>query len=53
MTQLTVKNLDYLGMIAAIIDELGIVDYVNQQLGEKDTTKIRAGLVVKAMILIR
>ncbi|GBE75940.1 hypothetical protein myaer87_31670 [Microcystis aeruginosa NIES-87] len=49
MTQLTVKNLDYLGMIAAIIDELGIVDYVNQQLGEKDTTKIRAGLVVKAI----
>jgi len=41
MTQLTVKNLDH----------LGIVDYINQQLGEKDTTKISAGLVVKAMIL--
>jgi len=26
MTQLTVKNLDHLGIIAAIIDELGIVD---------------------------
>jgi hypothetical protein len=51
MTQLTVKNLDHLGIIAAIIDELGIVDYINQQLGEKDTTKISAGLVVKAMIL--
>ncbi|WP_202861414.1 DUF4277 domain-containing protein [Microcystis aeruginosa] len=25
--------------------------YINQQLGEKDTTKISAGLVVKAMIL--
>ncbi|WP_420490218.1 DUF4277 domain-containing protein [Microcystis aeruginosa] len=51
MTQLTVKNLDHLGIIAAIIDELGIVDYINQQLGEKDTNKISAGLVVKAMIL--
>ncbi|ARI82856.1 Similarity [Microcystis aeruginosa PCC 9432] len=38
MTQLTVKNPDHLGIIAAIIDELGIVDYMNQQLGEKDTT---------------
>ncbi|MCZ8066113.1 MAG: DUF4277 domain-containing protein [Microcystis sp.] len=46
MTQLTVKNLDHLGMITAIIDQLGIVDYINQQLGEKDTTKINAGLVV-------
>ena len=51
MTQLTVKNLDHLGMIAAIIGELGIVDYINQQLGEKDTTKISASLVIKAMIL--
>ena len=51
MIQLTVKNLDHLGIIAAIVDELGIVDYINQQLGEKDTTKISAGLVVKAMIL--
>ena len=51
MTQLTVKNLDHLGIIAAIVDELGIVDYINQQLGEKDTTKISAGLVVKATIL--
>ncbi|MFN9672537.1 MAG: DUF4277 domain-containing protein [Microcystis wesenbergii TW10] len=40
MIQLTVKNLDHLGIIAAIVDELGIVDYINQQLGEKDTTKI-------------
>ncbi|WNF14985.1 DUF4277 domain-containing protein [Microcystis aeruginosa] len=29
MTQLTVKNLDHLGIIAAIIDELDIVDYSN------------------------
>ncbi|MDB9394446.1 DUF4277 domain-containing protein [Microcystis aeruginosa CS-573] len=40
MTQLTVKNLDHLGIIAAIIDELGIVDYMNQQLGETPPTHL-------------
>ena len=51
MSQLTVKNLDHLGIIAAIVDELGVVDYVNEQLGEDQKSKISAGLVVKAMIL--
>ena len=51
MTQLNVKNLDHLGIIAAIVDELGLVDYINEQLGENDRAKISAGLVVKAMIL--
>jgi len=32
MTKLSVKNLDHLGIIAAIVDELGIVDYINGQL---------------------
>ena len=35
MTKLSVKNLDHLGIIAAIVDELGIVDYINEQLQEK------------------
>ena len=51
MTKLSVKNLDHLGIIAAIVDELGIVDYINEQLQENDRAKISAGLVVKAMIL--
>ena len=51
MSKLTVKNLDHLGIIAAIIDELGIVDYINEQLKEDDRTKISAGIVVKAMII--
>jgi hypothetical protein len=33
MTKLNVKNLDHLGIIAAIVDELGLVDYINEQLG--------------------
>jgi len=51
MTQLSVKNLDHLGIIAAIVDELGVVDYINEQLEENDRAKISAGVVVKAMIL--
>ena len=51
MTQLNVKNLDHLGIIAAVVDELGLVDYINEQLQENDRAKISAGLVVKAMIL--
>ena len=51
MTKLSVKNLDHLGIIAAIVDELGIVDYINEQLQENDRAEISAGLVVKAMIL--
>ena len=38
-------------MKIAIVDELGIVDYLNQELGEDPKNKIKAGLVVKAMIL--
>ena len=45
MTKLNVKNLDHLGIIAAIVDELGIVDYINEQLRENDRDKISAGLV--------
>ena len=51
MTELIVKNLDHLGVIAATVDKLGVVDYINEQLGENDRSKISAGLVVKAMIL--
>jgi hypothetical protein len=36
-------------MKIAIVDELGIVDYLNQELGEDPKNKIKAGLVVKAM----
>ena len=46
-----IKNLDHLGLVAGIIDEIGIVEKINQLIGEKKTEKISAGQVVKAMIL--
>lgn len=46
-----IKNLDHLGLVAGIIDEIGIVEKINVLIGEKKTEKISAGKVVKAMIL--
>ena len=47
----SIKNLDHLGLVAGIIDEIGIVAKINELIGEKETEKVSAGQVVKAMIL--
>jgi transposase len=46
-----VKNLDHLGIIAGLIDEIGIVEIINEKLGIDKREKISSGQVVKAMIL--
>lgn len=51
MEKLSVQNLDHLGIIAGLVDELEIVEQVNQRLGEDPRERISAGLIVKAMIL--
>lgn len=48
---LQVKNLDHLGLVAGMIDEIGIVEQINQLLGQHETERVSAGQVVKAMIL--
>jgi transposase len=48
---LIVQNLDHLGIIAGLVDELEIVEQVNQHLGEDCRERISPGVVVKAMIL--
>lgn len=45
------QNLDHLGIIAGLVDELEIVEQINQQLGEDPREQISPGVVVKAMIL--
>jgi len=45
-----IKNLDHLGLVAGIIDEIGIVDQINGLIEEKKTEKVSAGKVVKVMI---
>lgn len=46
-----VKNIDHLGLVAGVIDEIGLVEQINQLLGQHSTEKVSAGHVVKAMIL--
>ena len=46
-----ISNLDHLGLVAGIIDEIGIEEIINRRLGQHSSEKISAGQVVKAMIL--
>lgn len=46
-----VQNLDHLGIVTGIVDELGLVDTVNEYLGQDPYEEISAGIAVKAMIL--
>ena len=49
--RISVKNLDHLGIVAGLVDEIGIVDIVNNALGIDELEQISKGQVVKAMIL--
>ena len=48
---MTVSNLDHLGIVAGIIDEMGIVEQINTKIGRSSREKVSAGVMVKAMIL--
>ena len=49
--ELIVQNLDHLGIIAGLVDELEIVEQLNQYLGEDPREQISPGAAVKAMLL--
>lgn len=46
-----VENLDHLGIVAGIIDRIGLVERVNERAGTSPDEFITSGQVVKAMIL--
>jgi transposase len=46
-----VQDIDHLGLIAGIIDEIGIVEIIDRLLGTHPLEAVSAGLVVKALIL--
>jgi transposase len=48
---LRVENLDHLGIVAGLVDELEIVEQINESLGQDPRETVSAGVVVKAMIL--
>ena len=49
--ELNIKNLDHLGIVAGLVDEIGIVKTINEKLGIDPREKISAGTVVKAILL--
>ncbi len=49
--EIQVKNLDHLGLVAGIVDELGIVETINELNGIQPGEIVSAGVVVKAIIL--
>ncbi len=46
-----IQNIDHLGIVAGIIDSIGLVETINELIGEKKGEKVSPGHVVKAMIL--
>ena len=50
-SQIKVQDIEHLGIVAGIIDEMSLVDLFNLLIGTHSQEIIRAGQVVKAMIL--
>ena len=50
-SQIKVEDIDHLGIVAGIIDEMSLVEQINQLLGTHPQEIISAGQVVKAMII--
>ena len=46
-----VKNLDHLGIVAGIVDQIGLVEELDRHIAKHSQQMISTGQVVKAMIL--
>ena len=51
LENLEINNLNHLGIIAGIVDEIGIVEIVNEQLGTNPKEIVSPGIIVKAIII--
>ena len=49
--QIDVQDIDHLGIIAGIVDDIGIVQIVDQLLGTHSQEQVTPGQIVKALIL--
>jgi len=49
--EIEIQNIDHLGIVAGIIDAIGLVEIINELIGEEPGEKVSPGHVVKAMIL--
>jgi transposase len=50
-SELKIENLDHLGLIAGVIDELGLVELLDELFPKHPQNQISCGQVVKAMVL--
>ena len=51
LENLEIKTINHLGIIAGIIDEIGIVEIVDKQLGTDTKEIVSPGVIIKAIIL--
>lgn len=49
-SEIRVQTLNHLGIIAGLIDEIGLVEQIDQLIGRHPKEIVSAGQVVKAMI---
>ena len=49
--EIEIKNIDHLGIVAGIVDSIGLVEIINKYCGQQADENISSGHVVKAMIL--
>lgn len=49
--ELVIEDLDHLGLVAGVVDQIGLVETINAQLGSYEDECVSAGVVLKAMIL--
>lgn len=50
-SEIEIKNIDHLGIVAGLIDEIGIVEIINSKLGTDVREKISSGTLVKAILI--
>jgi Domain of unknown function (DUF4277) len=50
--QIDVQDLDHLGIIAGIVDEIGIVEVIDREIGTDAREKVSAGQIVALHYLV-
>ena len=51
LSEIEVQDIDHLGLIAGIVDTIGLEGIINDGLGQHPQEEVSAGVVVKALIL--
>jgi len=50
-SEIRVETIDHLGIVAGLVDEIGIVEILNKRLEIDSREKVSTGVIIKAMIL--